>query len=260
MMKDQAEKKGRLLIADDDEPFRTGLSLWLERMGYACTSAPNAETALQLLRALEFDAILADIHMPGNAGLEMIETIPQVARGLPVILMTGRPTVETAARSVRLSVAAYLVKPPVLEELPPLLDGVIANYRRIRALNDSRQNLVEWGAELEQISNALRQPSVLSQNEALAGYLRVTLRNVIMQLAELENSAATWGGGKSGSSLRELDMISALRHAVDVLEQTKQNFKSKPLADLRRRLEDMLEEKGGKGAASGPGKSPQKSS
>src|SRR5438105_4070113 len=103
---------GRILLADDDELLRDGLSSQLVRTGYECVCADTGHAALELLRNESFDAVIADIHMPGNSGLEMVEAVPQIVAGLPVILLTGNPTMETATRSVRLPVYAYLVKPP----------------------------------------------------------------------------------------------------------------------------------------------------
>src|ERR1700759_4145454 len=100
--------RGTLLLADDDETIRTGLSELLRRHGFECEVAANGTDALAKLRETSFEALLSDMHMPGNVGLELIENVPQIAAGLPVILLTGRPSVASAARSLRLSVTAYL--------------------------------------------------------------------------------------------------------------------------------------------------------
>ncbi len=63
---------------------------------------------------------------------------------LPVILLTGRLSVETAARSVRLPVTAYLTKPPNMDELISLLDRAISDYRGLRALQSGRVRLQVW--------------------------------------------------------------------------------------------------------------------
>ena len=118
--------RGLILFADDERIVRDGLGGLLERQGFHCLGAATAEEAAEMLRATEFDVMISDIHMPGNAGLELIATVPQIDAGLPVILLTGRPTVATAARSVRLAVAAYLTKPPDTVELCQILDDVIA--------------------------------------------------------------------------------------------------------------------------------------
>src|SRR5262245_43162642 len=94
--------KGLVLIADDDAAFRMATRAYLRQNGYECEVAPDGTVAGDLLRSLEIDLLISDINMPGNRGLEFIETIPQVAAGLPVILLTGHPSPQSAARSERL--------------------------------------------------------------------------------------------------------------------------------------------------------------
>src|SRR5689334_17552579 len=113
--------RGVLLIADDEEFIRRGLSELLRRDGFLCVESESGSDALNKLSEMEFDALISDIHMPGNAGLEMIQQVRALSPALPVVLLTGRPSVETAARSVRLPVTAYLTKPPNMDELVGIL-------------------------------------------------------------------------------------------------------------------------------------------
>lgn len=237
--------RGTLLLADDDETIRTGLSELLRRHGFECDVAANAHEALVKLRATPFDALLSDIHMPGNVGLELIENVPQIAAGMPVILLTGRPSVASAARSLRLSVTAYLTKPVEIAELIAILDPAIADYRSFRAMQTGRARLQEWEREIERIERTLRATPGSHAGGSMGGYLRLTLRQVMLTLRDLELAAATLERPGS-ASLTNVEQEAALRHAVDVLERTKQNFKSKDLADLRKQLEQLL-------ARSGPG-------
>lgn len=236
-----ADAPAHLLLADDDDAFRQGLLGWLTRQGFTVTGVPTGPAALAALREHEFDALLADIHMPGNTGLELIAEVPQLASGLPVILLTGNPTIATATQAVRLPVTAYLTKPPEFPELLKTLHEAVAGYRRLRALRASRNRLQEWDADLARLtaSDGPR-PATLD----LAGtqdYLRLTLRHVLLQLAEADRCLASTTAQPGEVSLRQqLDLVGALRHTITVLEQTKQNFKSKPLAELRHQLEDLL--------------------
>ncbi len=231
--------RGRVLFADDDRAAREGLVTMLRRYGFECESATTGAEAIEQLRKQEFDALISDIHMPGNVGLELIEAVPQLAAGLPVILLTGRPSVETAARSVRLSVAAYLMKPPDFDELCKLLDQAIVNYRGFRAMQAGRVRLREWEKELERVELSLRQAPGHQPGGPLGNYLRVSLRQVILMLADLERAsqALEHPSGISG----QVDHVAALRRTVEVLERTRQNFKSKDLADLRRQLQQLLD-------------------
>src|SRR6478609_11803193 len=133
--------RGCVLIADDDRAARDSLLLMLRRLGYTCESATTADQALVLLRAAPPEVLLSDIHMPGNVKLELVEAATKAVPGLPVVLLTGRPSVETAARSVRLPVSAYLTKPPDLDELARELDRAIAGFREFNLVQTRRLRL-----------------------------------------------------------------------------------------------------------------------
>jgi CheY-like chemotaxis protein len=224
------------LIADDEIEVRQPVANLLRRAGFECQEAESGEEALRLLQARPFDAVILDIHMPGNAELETTTRLRTVAPGLPIVLMTGKPTVQTAARAVRLPVTAYLTKPPEIDELVRILDESIGDYRRFAAVSTGRKRLKEWDAELEDIQRVISTPGSDDAN-ALHNFQRLTLRQVILMLSDLEQALALAGTGAHG----ETDRAAALLETVRVLERTKQNFKSRELADLRKRLQALIE-------------------
>lgn len=231
--------RGRVLFADDDQAARDGLTVMLRRVGYTCESAATGAEALEKLRTGAFEALISDIHMPGNTALEIVAAATQIAPGLPVILLTGRPSVETAARSVRLPVAAYLTKPPDLEELTRMLDQAIADYRDFGLIHAGRERLRNWEKELEEIERLMNRPAVDDRGVALESFVRVSLRQAILALTELERATQALDR-RTGNRSQQLDHVAALQHTVEVLERTRQNFKSKDLADLRKQLEQLL--------------------
>jgi CheY-like chemotaxis protein len=230
--------RGTLLIADDEDFVRHGLAELLRRDGFTCVIAASGAEALARLREAEFDAMISDIHMPGNAQLEMIGEARTIRAALPVVLLTGRPSVETAARSVRLPVTAYLTKPPNMDELVAILDQAVADYRGFRALETGRARLRAWDREIGEIEAGLRAAPGAIAGGPMGSYLRLTLRQVILTLRELEQATAALEHG--GASAAAIDHEAALRRTVEVLERTKQNFKSKDLADLRKQIEQLL--------------------
>lgn len=230
----------RVLFADDEEQFRTGLSRRLERAGFACELVTNGQDALRLLQEREFDVLLADIDMPGNQNLEMLGKIP-TASAIPTVLLTGRPAVETAARSVEYRVAAYLLKPPDFEELCRVLRAAAVEGGNLRRVRESRARLQNWEQELGQLQHLLIQPSAAERTSAMRSYLRITLRNLVVSLVELENLLNSDAEGAGGSKVVERQaLLAALQKTVAVLEKTKGQFKSKELGDLRREIEALL--------------------
>ena len=170
---------GRILLADDDDLFREALATRLRRDGYECVCAASAQEALEHLRATEFDTLISDIYMPGNVGLELIEQVPQVAAGLPVVLMTGRPSVETAVKSVNLSVVGYLTKPVELEPMRALLRRSVESFRCYRNVTGSRERLEAWAKNLARIERSLRDPATPDKAAPVAQYLQLMAANLM---------------------------------------------------------------------------------
>jgi CheY-like chemotaxis protein len=231
--------RGTVLIADDEPQVRVPLAALLGRAGFTCVQAASGDEALQLLRTQPVDAVVLDIHMPGNSELETAERLRAIVPGLPVVLLTGRPSVQTAAKAVRLPITAYLTKPPVVEELTGILDEAIAAFRRFSTIHGSRERIRSWDLELEKLESQLQRTGD-PDNAALPSYLQLTLRQVILMLSDLERAATIAGA----SAQTETERAAALLDTVRVLERTKQNFKSRELADLRKRLQALIDQTG----------------
>jgi len=232
---------GRILFADDDEPMRSSLGQCLVRAGFECDFADSGEQVIERLRSKTYDVLLADIHMPGTDDLELIENIATVSGGLPVILLTGEPTVATATRSVRLRVTAYLTKPPDVEELCRLLQAAAAESRNLRVLQDSRQRIQDWDREIDRLQRLLQKVPAADRQAAMQGYVRLTLRNLVVGLIELED-LLIHDGERLGTdaAVQTQELLNAVRKTVGVLQKTKDHFKSRELGELRKELESLL--------------------
>ncbi len=232
---------GKILFADDDEPFRLGLGKRLKRAGFECDYAGSASEAIGLLQTTEYDALLSDIFMPGNAGLELIASVAAVSEGLPIILLTGNPTMETATRSVRLRVLAYLTKPPDFEELCDLLKAAAAERQNVRALKENQKRLQNWDHEIEHILRLLQQAPPADRQSTMLSYLRLTLRNLVVGLVDFEHLLVHEGKTLgTDQAVAQQEMLNAIRKTIGVLHKTKDQFKNKELGDLRKELETLL--------------------
>ncbi len=108
---------GRILIADDEESFLLSTAELLRDEGYECVCASDARIATAMLDKEGYDLLIADIKMPGNSDLEFIKELPRMVKGMPVILVTGYPSLSSAIQSIPLPVIAYLIKPFEFSEL-----------------------------------------------------------------------------------------------------------------------------------------------
>jgi len=234
--------RGRILIADDDDAFCIATRSFFRAAGYECESAGDATLARQRIVDEEFDLLIADLNMPGNSGLELVQSIPELRAGLPVIILTGRPTLQSATRSVRLPVVAYLVKPPNPDELLTVAEQAITQYRVFRAIRVSRDRLEAWVRDVSQLEVLMSRPRHSGETGSTESFLNLTLSNLFAGLVELKQFTEAISQSESQRGiLQGLTLYKALQETVSVLEKTKQSFKSKELGELRRKLEGLLQ-------------------
>ncbi len=233
---------GRILVADDDRVFRESLATLLKSAGYDVAVASDAAGAQGLLEASRFDLILADIHMPGNEALQFVRSPAIAALGVPLILLTGQPSVETAIESVRLPVTAYLRKPPNPDELLSLVRQSIANGRIYQTVCATRQDLQTWSRQLEEIETTMRQSPGAFQQGPVNASLGIAMQNVLSGLVHLKQLVEAMAHQEGADeSFRSAAQSTAIQETIEVLEKTKRSFKSAELGALRRKLEALVE-------------------
>ena len=242
-------KLGRILIADDDETFRNSTADLLRKDGYECDCVSDAGEAVKKLREYSYDLLIADIHMPGNPELELIKEIPVIAEGMPVLLVTGYPSVNTAIESIKLTVTAYLVKPVEFSELQEHVEKAIEHYRTYRAVNDTRKRLQEWCNDLDNIKKTISLKSENATSIAINTFFELTLRNVVYSLLDLKHmidELAMRSDEQYVCNLLDCPSLTTLKggiaETVEVLKKTKNSFKSKDLGALRKKLETIIGE------------------
>ena len=103
--------RGRVLVADDDEPLLRALARLLVNGGYSVEAVGDGKAAAAALERESFDVIVSDIAMPGLDGLAVLRAARARDPDLPVILVTGAPDLSTSIEAVRLGAFDYLVKP-----------------------------------------------------------------------------------------------------------------------------------------------------
>jgi EAL domain-containing protein (putative c-di-GMP-specific phosphodiesterase class I) len=112
-----ASNRPAVLVVDDEPVAANGYANALRERGFRVSAAGDAETALGLLEAGTFECIVADIVMPGLDGLELLQRVRERNLDLPVILTTGYPAVDSAAKAVEYGAFRYFVKPVALDQL-----------------------------------------------------------------------------------------------------------------------------------------------
>ena len=93
--------KFHVLIAEDEKNIREGLGQALEMDGYETYLAADGEEALRLFEEEEIDLVVTDLKMPRLSGEELLRRIVADHPTIPVIILTGHGTIETAVKAMR---------------------------------------------------------------------------------------------------------------------------------------------------------------
>lgn len=132
-----ARHRGKILVVDDDEHVRFVVASSLRQAGFAVEEAATGEVALKKLNpgSNEVEAVISDISMPGLSGVEMLRIVRARDLDVPVVLLTGRPSLETAIEAVEGGALRYLRKPAATAEIVETMDqavrlGRLARWRR----------------------------------------------------------------------------------------------------------------------------------
>jgi len=234
---------GRILLADDEAVFAEATADLLRREGFEVDTVGDAHAALAAVAERPYELVISDLEMPGNEDLALLRKLAVSNGGLPVIVVTGYPSLRSALTCIDLPCAGYLTKPVEIETLVAKARAAIQRYRAWLAMRRSEERVQEWREEMRQLAE------INPEGGGVDSFLALTLRNVMGSLTDLrEVGQAALGGGTVGGHPCQLincprgtQLHQAVRETIDVLEQTKGSFKSKALGDLRRKLELLLE-------------------
>lgn len=103
-------ERPRILIVEDETDLCRILSEQLSREGYEVECAHDAVSALVELSNDPFDLVLTDLMMPGMTGTDLLRMVRQADSDIPVIILTGHESVESAVMATHLRVSDYLTK------------------------------------------------------------------------------------------------------------------------------------------------------
>jgi two-component system, sensor histidine kinase and response regulator len=144
-------KNARVLIVDDDPGLLQALSeaLQLRMRGLTVETVDSASSALERIAASEFDAIIADIKMPGMDGLELLGRIRELRPETPTLLITGHGEHELAVQALRGGAHDYISKPIDRDYFVRSLTHAIERHRLSRKVSRQRQTLEKERKKLE---------------------------------------------------------------------------------------------------------------
>jgi len=101
----------KILIVDDEAAIRSALKEVLEYEGFAISEAPDGETALKMVLKESFDLIFCDIKMPKLDGLDFLSELKKEDIQVPVVMITGHGTIDTAVEAIKRGAYDFIQKP-----------------------------------------------------------------------------------------------------------------------------------------------------
>lgn len=241
------ENIGKILMADDEESFLKSTTALLRREGFECDGVGDASGALEKLQTNRYDLLIADIKMPGNTDLELIKKLPKVAPGMPVIMVTGYPSLESASQSIELPVVAYLVKPVDFDQLLAQAKIAVEYSHTYRLVTGTPQHVQDWRLELSNVRQMISQTSGETSLPGIDAFITQSFRMIVSHLADLktiiENLAQRnleQQATMTNASPWHLQVVDALYETLAVLEKAKNNVNPAEMESLRLKLKKVI--------------------
>lgn len=122
-------RRERILVVDDSASVRGFLEDLLKEEGYRASSVPDADAALDFLRSNVVELLLLDIKMPGRSGMELLKQVQLLYPEIPVVMMTGYASLDSAREAILAGSADYVFKPFRNEEILLSISNALEKLR-----------------------------------------------------------------------------------------------------------------------------------
>ncbi len=208
MNEDIQQSEPSILVIDDERPILNLVRSFFDSKGLSCHTTTDPREALEMLEQRLVDLILTDIHMEGMSGVEVLERARSIDPETIVILMTGKPTVDTAIRSLKADAYDYLTKPFDLVDLHAVVTRALEK-QRLRRENAALKDTLT----LYQISQAVN--ASVDEREIVEMVLRSIQKELeadAVALFLLENEGLQrWGERREDEHLEAVELRLAER-------------------------------------------------
>jgi DNA-binding NtrC family response regulator len=175
-----------ILLIDDEKIALINLTHVLEAEGYRVTACMDGESGLATMQKNAFDLVLTDLRMPGIDGMEVLQHIRSTTPDVPVIMITGHATFDSAVDAMKAGAYHYISKPFRLAEAREVVRGAL-ELRRVRQENS------ELKQRLGDMSN---QTTIITQDMGMQRLLETA-----RQIAETDCSVVIQGESGTGKEL-----------------------------------------------------------
>ncbi|MFA7124421.1 MAG: sigma-54 dependent transcriptional regulator [Sphaerochaetaceae bacterium] len=181
--------KRTILVADDEKNIRNGLQIALEDEGYEVVLAADGDEAWNVVTNTSVDLVISDLKMPGISGQDLLKRIVSSYPMMPVIILTGHGTIESAVDAMRNGAVDFVTKPLNLDRLFLMIRRAFAN----RDLYDQHEALKR---ELEQLKRKTGSTKIIGKSEKM-----IRLMERVKQVADAQASVLITGESGVGKEL-----------------------------------------------------------
>ncbi len=172
------EDKPHILLIDDEAIALSNLSHVLEREGYTVTACKDGESGLAAMQSTQFNLVLTDLRMPGIDGMDVLRHIRETSPDVPVIMITGHATLDSAVEAMKAGAHHYIAKPFRLDEAREVVRSAL-ELGRIKRENtqlkerideiSSRASIITQDLGMQRLLDTARQIAVTDTSVVIHG-------------------------------------------------------------------------------------------
>ncbi|MCK4560977.1 MAG: response regulator [Calditrichia bacterium] len=127
-----------VLVVDDEQDVLQTLKSMLDELNFNPLIAQSGDKAMEIIENNRIDVVLSDIYMPETDGFELLKNVRAFDKEIVFLMITGKPTIETAVQSIREGAYDYITKPFDMEDLRIKINRCIEKKRLSHNLKWSR--------------------------------------------------------------------------------------------------------------------------
>jgi len=127
-----------VLVVDDEQDVLQTLESMLNELKFTTLTANSGDKAMEIIEKNKIDVVLSDIYMPETDGFELLKNIRVFDKEIVFLMITGKPTIETAVQSIREGAYDYITKPFDMEDLRIKINRCIEKKKLSHNLKWSR--------------------------------------------------------------------------------------------------------------------------
>jgi DNA-binding NtrC family response regulator len=144
----------RVLVVEDDQSTRTGLTELIRSWGFVADAAADGEEAMQKVTTFRPGIIVSDLVMPRMGGLELLRALQDQLDDVSLVLLTAQGSVDSAVQAIKEGAYDYLTKPVDPQRLKILLEKVVERQETLREVKVLRRQLRDQGSFGRMIGNS----------------------------------------------------------------------------------------------------------